>query len=87
MSSEVLSVTYEIDAMAHKDGNFSIPKKVCDLLGLRSDDFVHLIISHPYGGHLFSGKWQMKSGNEIYGNEIAERIKSGQRIRVTISKP
>jgi len=87
MPSEILAVTYEIDAMTHKDGYFSIPKKVSDLLGLKSNDYVHLIITHPSGGHLFSGKWQMKSGNEIYGPEIAARIKSGQRIRVSVSRP
>jgi hypothetical protein len=87
MTTKILSVTFEKEAMHHKDGNFSIPAKVCGLLGLNHDDNVHLIISTPNGGHLFSGPWQMKSGYEIYGPEMEERIKAGDRIRVEISKP
>jgi len=86
MSSSIVSVTFEIDAMSHKDGYFSIPSKVCALLDLRPDDFIYLIIRHPNGGPLFSGNWQMKSGFEIYGKEMSERIKAGQRIRVVVSK-
>lgn len=87
MSSEILSVTFEIDAMSHSDGHFSIPSKVCDLLDLKPNDHAHLIIEHPKGGHLFSGNWQLKSRYEIYGKEMAVLIKTGQRIRVTISNP
>jgi len=87
MDQEILSVTFEKNAMSHTDGHFSVPTKVCDLLDLRPNDFAHLIISTPKGGHLFSGTWQLKSGFEVYGKEMAERIKAGDKIRVTISKP
>ena len=87
MSLDILSVTFEKEAMFHQDGHFSVPSVVCNVLGLRPKDYAYLIISHPSGGHLFSGQWQLKSGYEIYGKELAGRIKAGQRIRVTISKP
>ncbi len=86
MPLDILSVTFEKEAMSHKNGNFSVPTAVCELLGFKPNDHAYLIISHPNGGHLFSGKWQLKSGYEIYGKEMAERIKAGQRIRVTISR-
>lgn len=54
MSSEIISVTFEIDSM-NRDGYFSVPKKVCDLLGLRPKDYANIIINHPKGEHLFSG--------------------------------
>ena len=86
MSDEILSVTFEKNAMTHQDGHFSIPTKICKVLGLNYDDAIHLIIHHPKGGLLFAGQWQMKSGYEIYGKEMAERIKAGDRIRVTVAK-
>jgi len=87
MTTRILSVTFEIDAMNHSDGHFSIPTKVCNLLDLEHGDKVHLIVSTPNGGHLFAGPWEMKSGFEIYGPEMKERIKAGDRIRVEVSKP
>ena len=87
MSETMLSVTFEKKAMSHGDGHFSIPTRVCRLLGVDHGDEVHLIISHPNGGILFAGNRQTKSGYEIYGKDMAKIIKAGDRIRVTVSKP
>lgn len=86
MSYDVLSVTFEKDAMRHRDGHFTIPKKICELINLAPGDQVHLIIRTVKGDFLYAGKWQMKSGYEIYGGELRERIKAGERIIVTVSK-
>jgi hypothetical protein len=87
MSERILSVTFEKKAMSHRDGQFSIPTRVCKLLGVDHGDEVHLIISHPNGGILFAGTRQTKSGYEIYGKDMAKIIKAGDRIRVTVSRP
>ena len=87
MPANIISITFEKESMKHKDGHFSIPASVCGLLGLSHDDEIHMIITHPHGGFLFAGNWQMKSGYEIYGKEFAGRIKAGEKIRVTVSKP
>lgn len=86
MADKILSVTFEKAAMKHHDGHFSIPTKICRLLGLDYDDRVHLIVSSPNGGVLFAGNWKMKSGYEVYGDEIARVIKAGDKIRVTVSR-
>jgi len=87
MSEEIISVTFEKRAMEYKDGHFSVPTKVCELLGFDYDDDTHIVISHPRGTILFAGNRQMKSGYEFYGKDFAQIIKGGDRIRVTISKP
>ena len=87
MSHRVLSVTFEIDAQSHSDGQFSIPAEVCAILGgLKSGDLVRLVIETPSGTLLFSGEKQLASGREIYGPEMKERIKAGQRVRVFASR-
>jgi hypothetical protein len=36
---------------------------------------------------LFAGVKQLVSGREIYGADIKECVKAGQRIRVVVSRP
>ncbi len=85
MSYQILSVVLEIDAQSHEDGHFSIPKVVCDTLGLKSEDPVRLVIETLDGKLLFTGQKPLRSGLEIYGPEM-KIIKAGQRIRVTVSR-
>lgn len=87
MGHQVLSVTFEVDAQSSSDGRFSIPAEVCQLLGsLSTGDTVRLVIQTPSGALLFAGTKQLSSGTEIYGADMAERIKAGQRIRVIASR-
>ncbi len=86
MSHQVISVTFEINAQSHKDGVFSIPAEVCKILGdLKNDDQVNLVVQSTSGDQLFAGKKALASGKEIYGADLKDLIKAGQRIRVTVS--
>jgi bifunctional DNA-binding transcriptional regulator/antitoxin component of YhaV-PrlF toxin-antitoxin module len=49
MAVNIYAVTFESEAQSHRDGQFSIPKEVCDILGLESGDDIHLHIRTPLG--------------------------------------
>jgi hypothetical protein len=88
MSHQVISVTFEVDAPSHKDGIFSMPTEVCEFLGgLKNGDPRHLVIQSMNGAQLYAGEKTLASGREIYGADLKDHIKAGQRIRVTASKP
>jgi len=81
---KIISVTFEVDAQNCKDGQFSVPKKVCDFLEVTGDDNIKLEITSNSQSHKYETK--LKSGNEIYGGNLAEYVKKGSRITVKISK-
>jgi hypothetical protein len=87
MGYQVQEVTYEIDAQKHIDGRFNVPKKVCNILGLKYGDHIRLMVLTLGGELLYHGEKQMKSGSEIYGPEIRLVVKAGQRIKVIASRP
>ncbi|MFC2063711.1 hypothetical protein ACFLXB_01265 [Chloroflexota bacterium] len=86
MKPNILSVTFEINAQSHKDGQFTVPNDVCIILGLDNEDMIRLVVETPGGTHLFSGEKKLSSGHEIYGPEINNFVKAGQRIRVHASR-
>jgi bifunctional DNA-binding transcriptional regulator/antitoxin component of YhaV-PrlF toxin-antitoxin module len=86
MAANIYAVTFESEAQSHKDGQFSIPKEVCDILGLESGDQIYLDI-RTSSGERFTGQKQLKSGLEIYGTDIAQYVKALQPITVTAAKP
>ena len=87
MNHQIISVTYEIDAQSHTDGRFSVPTEVCEILGgLKNGDPVNLVIQSTSGELLYSGEKTLASGREIYGADLKEHVKAGQRIRVSVSK-
>lgn len=79
MNHKVLSVTFETNAQSHKDGQFTVPREVCDLMGIGNGDMIMVEIK----GHKISAK--LASGTEVYGPEFRELIKAGERIVVAIS--
>jgi hypothetical protein len=85
MPATIVSVTFDIDAQSHKNGQFSVPRRVCDILGLRNRDHIDLVIRSS-AGTLETTK-RLSSGTEIYGSEIAGHVKAGERIQVTASRP
>lgn len=85
MSVTICSVTYEIDAQSHRGGQFTVPKAVCDILGLQAGDQVALVIKTPKV--TFEATKPLSSGTEIYGPEIAEYVEAGTRLRITASRP
>jgi hypothetical protein len=86
MATTIISVTFEVDAQRHKDGQFSVPKNVCDLLRLQDEDYIALVIKSADGVKFKTTK-KLSSGKEIYGPEISEHVKAGDRITVTASRP
>jgi bifunctional DNA-binding transcriptional regulator/antitoxin component of YhaV-PrlF toxin-antitoxin module len=86
---EILAVTFEVDAQ-NRDGQFTIPKEVRDILGLKEEDEVHLVFEISPREQKTRIK-QLKSGPEIYDTEenpdLREFVKAGQRIKVTASRP
>jgi len=88
MNHQIISVTFEVDAQSHADGRFSVPTEVCEILGgLKNGDLVNLVIQSKSGAQLYAGEKTLASGREIYGADLKDHIKAGQRIRVTASKP
>ena len=86
MGSEILSVTFEVDAQSWTDGRFAVPAKVCHALELRYGAPIHLIIESLEGECLFEGDTRMRNGREIFGKGMSKIIEAGQRIRVTASR-
>lgn len=88
MNHKILSVTFEINAQLHDDGQFSVPAEVCRILDTQKNGgLLHLVIHSTSGEHLFTGEKALASGREIYGTELKDHIKKGQRIKVTASIP
>lgn len=85
MSNSIISVTFQIDAQSHADGHFSVPRKVCDILDLEPGEEIALIIKSEKG--ILSVQKKLASGTEIYGPDIREFVKQGERIVVTASRP
>ena len=86
MNHQVISVAFDVDAQSHSDGQFSVPAEVCEILGgLKNGDLVNLVIQSTSDEQLYAGKKSLASGREIYGADLKDHIKAGQRIRVTVS--
>lgn len=84
---KTISVTFEINAQKHRDGQFTVPKSVCELLELEYLDDIYLVVQNTKGKTLLVGVFPLRSGTEIYGPVVKDAIKSGQLIRVTASRP
>jgi len=80
-----ISVTFETTAQRHSDGQFSVPKRVCSLLELDSEDDIALVLESDSGALCTTKK--LASGLEIYGKDIAAIVKAGEAIRVTAMRP
>jgi hypothetical protein len=80
-TTKIISVTFEIDVQK-KAPQFSVPKEVCNILGVQGEDELALVVQDTAGTVLFDGSKLLKSGVEIYGADIRSAIKPGQRIRV-----
>ena len=81
MKPKVISITFEVDAQNHKDGQFTVPKEICDLLEIRGGDKIFVEIKNQ------RIPTELKSGTEVYGTEFSSLIKAGERIRVTLNLP
>ncbi|MFN8460784.1 MAG: AbrB/MazE/SpoVT family DNA-binding domain-containing protein [Anaerolineales bacterium] len=66
---------------SHKDGQFTVPKEVCELLGVGNGDEIEVEIK---GQKILT---KLASGTEVYGSEFTPLIKAGERIRISINLP
>jgi hypothetical protein len=80
MKPKIISITFEATAQNHKNGRFSVPKAICDIMELEHEDGVVVEIK----GQKIKSK--LGSGSEIYGKEIVDLVKAGETIYVTISR-
>ena len=86
MNARNISVTFNVDVYDSRPW-FQIPTAVAKLLGLKSGDVIAVSISTPKGELLYHGLANMGSGKEIYRSYVSTRLKKGEEIRVTVSRP
>lgn len=72
---DVISITFEINAQSHRDGQFTVPKQVCDLLGLKPGEEISSLIE-PMKIPTIK---KLSSGTEIYGSDISNYVKAGKK--------
>ncbi len=78
----IFSVEYEIGAQNWRDGQFSLPRKIAEILELKSSDKALIEVTSHKGTKSFVVN--IKSGLEVYG--LKNHVDSGEFIRVKISK-
>ena len=78
MKPKVISITFEVDAQSHKDGQFTVPKEICDLLAIGNGSNVIVEINDK------KIPTELKSGTEIYGSDFNTLVKAGEKIKVTL---
>ncbi|MCV0377505.1 AbrB/MazE/SpoVT family DNA-binding domain-containing protein [Microbacterium sp.] len=83
---EIVAVTYDIDAQRNAPGRFTVPAEVCDPLGIGPGSRVAVTIRA--GGTTHPTVQKMLKGDREPSpvGEMADWIKPGERIRVTVSK-
>lgn len=54
-SWKTISITYEIHAQEYEDGRFTVPKQICDLLGLKPLDDINLVVQDVSGQPILDG--------------------------------
>jgi len=87
-SSRIVSVIFEAKTETQRP-RFNVPKKVTNLLGLKSKDDILLIIREADSGRpLYGGTHTLKSGTEIYGAEgVSKALRKNVKIHVEASRP
>jgi hypothetical protein len=87
---EHLTVTFYArvyrETRTNKKG-FNIPKELADLLGLKRQSPVALVITRSSGELVFHGTGKVTSGTEITQVRICRRLQYAETIRVSASRP
>ncbi len=78
-------VEFQVTAMKHADGHFSIPKRKADEIGISANERVYLEIRAVAGSNLWRGPWDLRSGFEVYGDPC-RRISAGQELLVVVGR-
>jgi hypothetical protein len=80
MNEKILSVTFEVVAQRYKNGRFSVPQSVCEILNIRSGDNIIVEINN----NRFDLK--LTSGREVDSSELSQVVKAREKIQVKISR-
>lgn len=86
MKARNISATFHVDVYDSKPW-FQVPRAITKLLELKSNSVIAISISRPDGELLFHGLASMGSGTEIYRVYVSKKLKKGEEIRVTVSRP
>jgi hypothetical protein len=86
MKARNTSVTFHVDVYDSKPW-FQVPRAITKLLELKSNTVIAISISRPNGELLYHGLARMGSGTEIYRAYVSKKLKKGEEIRVTVSRP
>ena len=82
MNHQTVEITFLVTAQHHEDGHFSLPKSLARELGLGPGDAVRLTVSSSHG--TWTGDHQLRSGLELYGVELRDVVRRGERVRVSV---
>jgi len=86
MATNVIAVTFEATAQHWRDGQITIPKEICELLGVWQGDTIGIMIIELTSMiQTDVQRVQLKSGNEIYSQSL-RRIPAGSHLILTVSR-
>lgn len=83
MDHKTIEITFVVTAQRHDDGQFSLPKPLARELGLGSGDPIRLTVSSTHG--TWTGASNLRSGLEIYGPELRNVVRRGERVRASVA--
>lgn len=86
MNARNISVTFHVDVYDSRPW-FQVPRAIAKVLGVKSGNAIAVTISTPKGELLYHDLATLGSGTEIYQAQIGRRLRKGQEIRVTVSRP
>lgn len=83
---EIVGVVFEVDTQRNAPGRFTVPAEVCEQLRIGPGSHVNVVV-HVGGTTHPEVSRTLKSDREPSPvGEMADWIKPGERIRVTVSK-
>jgi len=75
-------ITYTISAQ--DDGEFSVPKQICDLLNTGSGEMLRVCIRN--GNMTLHTEDHLREERKFYGEQFKNFIKQGDELRVTVAR-
>ena len=79
---QIFAVEYEINAQNWRDGQFSIPARIAEILGLSPNDKALIEVTSQKGTKHFI--ITVKSGLEVYG--LGDHVVAGELVRVRVTR-
>ena len=86
MASNIIAVEFHVNAQLWRDGQLTIPKEICQLLSIWQGDTIAVVITDRNSlSVIFAGREELKSGNEIYSDQLRASVERGHAIIVRVS--